>query len=116
MRDIIRKILKEQTEVINLNNKKVFVDKILKRWETDPISTQQFVDTYGIDTDMSLYIRQKIAEELKNVPIGKKIWVLDKDFPNTYGFGIENRNINFGTYDFKFTIINIFNNIYCRTR
>ena len=34
--------------------------------------TKQFIDIYGIDTDMALYIRQKIVEDLKNVPIGKK--------------------------------------------
>ncbi len=98
MRDIIRKILKEQTENVIPNNKKVYVDKVLKRWETDPMRTKQFIDVYGIDTDMALYIRQKIQEDLKNVPIGKKIWLLDKDFPLDVGIG---------NYDFKFTIDNI---------
>ena len=94
MRDIIRKILKEQTEVVIPNNKKVYVDKVLKRWETDPMSTKQFIDVYGIDADMAVYIRQKIVKDLKNVPIGKKIWLLDKDFPD----------IGTGNYDFKFSI------------
>ena len=107
MRDIIRKILKEQTEITIPNNKKVYVDSVLKRWESDPMSTQKFLDTYAIDTDMALYIRQKIAEDLKNVPIGKKIWTLDEDYPNDYGFGIVSRDINVGTYNFKFTINNI---------
>ena len=40
------------------------------------MNSKQFVDTYAIDTDMALYIRQKIVEDLKNVPIGKKIWLL----------------------------------------
>ncbi len=95
MRDIIRKILKEHTEVVISNNKKKYVDNVLKRWETDPMNTKQFVDTYAIDSDMALYIRQKIVEDLKNVPIGKKIWLLDKDFPLDVGIG---------NYDFKFTI------------
>jgi hypothetical protein len=95
VRDIIRKILKEQTEVTIPNNKKEYVDKVLKRWEVDPMSTKQFVDTYGIDTDMAVYIRQKIVEDLKNVPIGKKIWLLDKDFPLDVGIG---------NYDFEFEI------------
>ena len=95
MRDIIRKILKEQTEVVIPNNKKEYVDKVLKMWETDPMRTQQFIDTYAIDTDMALYIRQKIVEDLKNVPIGKKIWLLDKDFPLDVGIG---------NYDFTFSI------------
>ena len=95
MRDIIRKILKEQTEVVIPNNKKEYVDKVLKRWETDPMRTGQFVEIYGIDADMAVYIRQKIVEDLKNVPIGKKIWLLDKDFPLDVGIG---------NYDFKFTI------------
>lgn len=94
MRDIIRKILKEQTEVVIPDNKRVYVDKVLKRWETDPMSTKQFIGVYGIDTDMALYIRQKMQEDLKNVPIGKKIWLLDKDFPD----------IRTGNYDFKFSI------------
>ena len=94
MRDIIRKILKEQTEVVIPNNKKEYTDEVLKMWETDPMNSKQFVDTYAIDTDMALYIRQKIVEDLKNVPIGKKIWLLDKDFPH----------IGTGNYDFKFTI------------
>jgi hypothetical protein len=94
VRDIIRKILKEQTEVTIPNNKKEYVDKVLKMWETDPMNSKQFVDTYAIDSDMALYIRQKIVEDLKNVPIGKKIWLLDKDFPD----------IGTGNYDFKFTI------------
>ena len=98
MRDIIRKILKEQTEVVIPNNKKVYVDKVLKRWETDSMRTKQFIDIYGIDTDMALYIRQKMQEDLKNVPVGKKIWLLDKDFPLDVGIG---------NYDFKFTIDNI---------
>ena len=95
MRDIIRKILKEQTEVVTPNNKKEYVDKVLKMWETDPMNTRQFVDTYAIDTDMAVYIRQKIVEDLKNVPIGKKIWLLDKDFPLDVGIG---------NYDFEFGI------------
>ena len=95
MRDIIRKILKEQTEVTIPNNKKEYVDKVLKMWETDPMNSKQFVDTYAIDSDMALYIRQKIVEDLKNVPVGKKIWLLDKDFPLDVGIG---------NYDFKFTI------------
>lgn len=95
MRDIIRKILKEQTEVTIPNNKKEYVDKVLKMWETDPMNSKQFVDTYAIDSDMALYIRQKIVEDLKNIPIGKKIWLLDKDFPLDVGIG---------NYDFKFTI------------
>ena len=94
MRDIIRKILKEQTEVVIPNNKKEYVDKVLKRWETDPMRTGQFVEIYGIDADMAVYIRQKIVKDLKNVPIGKKIWLFDKDFPD----------IGTGNYDFKFTI------------
>lgn len=98
MRDIIRKILKEQTEVVIQNNKKEYVDKVLKMWETDPMNTKQFVDTYAIDTDMSVYIRQKIVEDLKNVPIGKKIWLLDKDFPLDVGIG---------NYDFEFEIKDI---------
>ena len=95
MRDIIRKILKEHTEVVIPNNKKEYVDNILKRWETDPMDTKQFVETYAIDSGMALYIRQKIVEDLKNVPVGKKIWLLDKDFPLDVGIG---------NYDFKFTI------------
>ena len=95
MRDIIRKILKEQTEIVIPNNKKVYVDKVLKRWETDPMNSKQFVDTYGIDTDMALYIRQKIQEDLRNIPVGKKIWLLDKDFPLDVGIG---------NYDFTFSI------------
>ena len=95
MRDIIRKILKEHTEVVIPNNKKEYVDNVLKRWETDPMNSKQFVDTYAIDSDMALYIRQKIVEDLKNVPVGKKIWLLDKDFPLDVGIG---------NYDFKFTI------------
>ena len=98
MRDIIRKILKEQTEVTIPNNKKEYVDKVLKRWETDSMRTKQFVDTYAIDTDMALYIRQKIQEDLRNIPIGKKISLLDKDFPLDVGIG---------NYDFEFTIDNI---------
>tara|TARA_Y100001972_G_scaffold62009_1_gene75987 strand:- start:87 stop:752 length:666 start_codon:yes stop_codon:yes gene_type:complete len=94
VRDIIRKILKEHTEVVIPNNKKEYVDNVVKRWETDPMNTKKFVDTYAIDSDMALYIRQKIVEDLKNVPIGKKIWLLDKDFPD----------IDTGNYDFKFTI------------
>ncbi len=61
MRDIIRKILKEQTEIVIPTHKKVYVNKVLKMWETDPMSTKQFIDVYGIDTDMALYIRQKIG-------------------------------------------------------
>ena len=95
MRDIIRKILKEQTEIVIPNNKKEYVDKVLKRWETDPMRTPQFIDIYAIDTDMALYIRQKIVEDLKNIPIGKKIWLLDKDFPLDVGIG---------NYDFTFSI------------
>ena len=95
MRDIIRKILKEHTEVVIPNNKKEYVDKVLKMWETDPMNSKQFIDVYGIDSDMALYIRQKIVEDLKNIPIGKKIWLLDKDFPLDVGIG---------NYDFKFTI------------
>jgi len=95
VRDIIRKILKEQTEIVIPNNKKEYVDKVLKRWETDPMRTNQLVDIYGIDTAMAVYIRQKIVEDLKNVPIGKKIWLLDKDFPLDVGIG---------NYDFKFSI------------
>lgn len=98
MRDIIRKILKEQTEVTIPNNKKEYVDNVLKRWETDPMRTKQFTDIYGIDTDMALYIRQKIQEDLRNIPIGKKISLLDKDFPLDVGIG---------NYDFEFTIDNI---------
>ena len=98
MKDIIRKILKEQTEIVIPNNKKVYVDKVLKRWETDTMYTKQFVDTYGIDTDMAVYIRQKIVEDLKNVPVGKKIWLLDKDFPLDVGIG---------NYDFEFVIKDI---------
>ena len=71
------------------------MDNVLKRWETDPMNSKQFVDTYGIDSDMALYIRQKIVEDLKNIPIGKKIWLLDKDFPLDVGIG---------NYDFEFTI------------
>jgi hypothetical protein len=99
VRDIIRKILKEQTEVVIPDNKKVYVDKVLKRWETDPMRTKQFIDVYGIDTDMALYIRQKIQEDLRNIPVGKKIWLLDKDFPLDVGIG---------NYDFKFEITDIF--------
>ena len=95
MRDIIRKILKEQTEIVIPNNKKVYVDKVLKRWETDHMRTKQFIDVYGIDTDMALYIRQKIQEDLRNIPVGKKIWLLDKDFPLDVGIG---------NYDFTFSI------------
>lgn len=96
MRDIIRKILKEHTEeVVIPNKKKEYVDKVLKMWETDPMNTKQFVDTYAIDSDMALYIRQKIVEDLKNIPTGKKIWLLDKDFP---------LDVSIGNYDFKFTI------------
>jgi len=95
VRDIIRKILKEHTEVVIPNNKKEYVDNVLKRWETDPMNIKKFVDTYAIDSDMAIYIRQKIVEDLKNVPIGKKIWLLDKDFPLDVGIG---------NYDFKFTI------------
>jgi len=100
VRDIIRKILKEQTEIVIPNNKKSYVDKVLKRWETDPMRTREFIDIYGIDTDMALYIRQKIVEDLKNVPIGKKIWLLDEDFPLDVGIG---------NYDFKFDIIKMIN-------
>ena len=100
MRDIIRKILKEQTEIVIPNNKKEYVDKVLKRWETDPMRTREFIDIYGIDTDMAVYIRQKIVEDLKNVPIGKKIWLLDEDFPLDVGIG---------NYDFKFDIIKMIN-------
>ena len=57
--------------------------------------TPQFIDIYAIDTDMALYIRQKIVEDLKNIPIGKKIWLLDKDFPLDVGIG---------NYDFTFSI------------
>ena len=64
MRDIIRKILKEHTEVVIPNNKKEYTDKVLKMWETDPMNSKQFVDAYAIDTDMALYIRQKIVEPL----------------------------------------------------
>ncbi len=102
MRDIIRKILKEQTEVVISNNKKEYVDKVLKRWKIDPMSTKQFVDVYSIDTDMAVYIRQKIVGDLKNVPIGKKIWLLDKNFPLDVGIG---------NYDFKFEITDIFAHI-----
>ena len=98
MRDIIRKILKEHSEVVIPNNKKEYVDKVLKRWETDPMRTKQFINVYGIDTDMALYIRQKIQEDLRNIPIGKKISLLDKDFPLDVGIG---------NYDFEFTIDNI---------
>jgi hypothetical protein len=100
VRDIIRKILKEQTEIVIPNNKKEYVDKVLKRWETDPMRTREFIDIYGIDADMALYIRQKIVEDLKNVPIGKKIWLLDEDFPLDVGIG---------NYDFKFDIIKMIN-------
>lgn len=98
MRDIIRKILREQREIDIPPNKKKYVDKVLKRWEIDPMSTKQFVDVYGIDTDMAVYIRQKIVGDLKNIPIGKKIWLLDKDFPD----------IGTGNYDFEFEIKDIF--------
>lgn len=94
MRDIIRKILKEQTEVVIPNNKKEYVDKVLKRWETDPMSPKSFISNFGIDRDMVIYIRQKMAEQLSNVPIGKKIWTLGKDFPD----------IGTGNYDIKFEI------------
>jgi len=95
VRDIIRKILKEHTEIVIPNNKKKYVDNVVKRWETDPMRTTEFIDIYGIDTDMAVYIRQKIVEDLKNVPIGKKIWLLDEDFPLDVGIG---------NYDFKFSI------------
>ena len=95
MRDIIRKILKEQTEVIIPNKKKEYVDKALKIWETDPMSPKSFISTFGIDRDMAIYIRQKIAEQLSNVPIGKKIWTLGKDFPDDVGVG---------NYDIEFEI------------
>ena len=95
MRDIIRKILKEQTEVIIPNKKKKYVDKALKIWETDPMSPRNFISTFGIDREMAIYIRQKIAEQLRNVPIGKKIWTLGKDFPDDVGVG---------NYDIKFEI------------
>ena len=94
MRDIIRKILKEQTEVITPSNKKQYVDRALKIWETDPMSPKSFISTFGIDRDMAIYIRQKMVEQLSTVPIGKKIWTLDKDFPD----------IGTGNYDFKFEI------------
>lgn len=95
MRDVIRKILKEQTEVIIPNNKKVYVDRSLKMWETDPMSPKSFISTFGIDRDMAIYMRQKMAEQLSNVPIGKKIWTQDKDFPE---------EASVGNYDFKFSI------------
>jgi len=78
------------------------VDNVLKRWGTDPMSTREFIDTYAIDTDMAVYIRQKIVEELKNVPIGKKIWLIDKDFPLDVGIG---------NYDFEFEITDMFASI-----
>ena len=100
MRDIIRKILKEHTEIVIPNNKKKYVDNVVKRWETDPMRTTEFIDIYGIDAAMAVYIRQKIVEDLKNVPIGKKIWLLDEDFPLDVGIG---------NYDFKFDIIKMIN-------
>jgi hypothetical protein len=95
VRDIIRKILKEQTEVIIPSNKKQYVDRALKIWETDPMSSKSFISTFGIDRDMAIYIRQKMAEQLSNVPIGKEIWTLGKDFPEVVGVG---------NYDIKFVI------------
>jgi len=100
VRDIIRKILKEHTEIVIPNNKKKYVDNVVKRWETDPMRTTEFIDIYGIDAAMAVYIRQKIVEDLKNVPIGKKIWLLDEDFPLDVGIG---------NYDFKFDIIKMIN-------
>ena len=100
MRDIIRKILREQREIDIPLNKKKYVDKVLKRLETDPMSIKKFIDTYDIDRDMSIYIRQKIAEQLSNVPIGKKIWTLGKDFPDDIGIG---------NYDIKFEITQMTN-------
>ena len=105
MRDIIRKILKEESVGKNLinhygidipTNKKIYVDKVLKRWETDTLYPKEFIDVYGIDMDMAIYIRQKIAEQLSNVPIDKKISVYDKDFPD---------DISIGNYDISFEII-----------
>ena len=100
MRDIIRKILKEQTEVVIPNNKKEYVDKALKMWETNPMSARSFISTFAIDREMAIYIRQKIAEQLSNVPIGKKIWTLGKDFPDSVGVG---------NYDIEFNIIRMEN-------
>ena len=100
MRDIIRKILREQREIDIPLNKKKYVDKVLKRLETDPMSPKQFIDTFGIDREMAIYIRQKIAEQLRNVPIGKKIWTLGKDFPDDVGVG---------NYDIKFEITKMTN-------
>jgi hypothetical protein len=100
VKDIIRKILREEREIDIPLNKKKYVDKVLKRLETDPMSPKQFIDTYDIDRDMSIYIRQKIAEQLSNVPIGKKISVYDKDFPE---------DISTGNYDISFEITKITN-------
>ena len=100
MRDIIRKILKEHTEITIPHNKKVYVDKALKMWETDPMSPKSFISNFGIDIDMAIYIRQKIAEQLSNVPIGKKIWTLGKDFPD---------DVRVGNYDIEFNIIRMTN-------
>lgn len=100
MRDIIRKILREEREIDIPLNKKKYVDKVLKRLETDPMRPKQFIDTYDIDRDMLIYIRQKIAEQLSNVPIGKKIWTLGKDFPEDVGVG---------NYDVKFEITKMTN-------
>jgi len=95
VRDIIRKILKEHTELTIPTNKKVYVDRALKIWETDPMSPRSFISNFGIDREMAIYIRQKIAEQLRNVPIGKKIWTLGKDFPDDVGVG---------NYDIEFEI------------
>lgn len=100
MRDIIRKILKEQTEVVITNNKKEYVDKALKMWETNPMSARSFISTFAIDREMAIYIRQKIAEQLSNVPIGKKIWTLSEDFPE---------GVRVGNYDIEFNIIRMDN-------
>ena len=100
MRDIIRKILKEHREVVIPNNKKEYVDKALKMWETNPMSARSFISTFAIDREMAIYIRQKIAEQLSNVPIGKKIWTLGKDFPDSVGVG---------NYDIEFNIIRMEN-------
>ena len=100
MRDIIRKILKEESEISISTNIKGYVDKALEKWKTDPMGSKEFITNFGLNRDMAIYIRQKIAEQLSKVPTGRWISVYDKDFPE---------DISVGNYDITFEIINIDN-------
>lgn len=100
MRDIIRKILKEESEISIPTNIKGYVDKALEKWETDPMRSKEFITNFGLNRDMAIYIRQKIAEQLSKVPTGRRISVYDKDFPE---------DISIGNYDITFEIINLDN-------